>query len=109
MDRQQKLGHRINWTDTEGSNGLDKGPRHNRCHLFVPIAVIGIMNHHHHRRRHRHHHHHHHHHQFMMPVPVCLCIYFLRILHVVCIVWNSVNGHSFFMSKPSKSSLDDFV
>jgi len=26
MDRQCKKGHRINWTVTEGSNGLDKGP-----------------------------------------------------------------------------------
>src|SRR6218665_3122198 len=27
VDRQYKGGHRINWTDIEGSNGLDKGPR----------------------------------------------------------------------------------
>jgi len=27
MDKQCEGGHRINWTDIEGSNGLDNGPR----------------------------------------------------------------------------------
>jgi len=27
MDRQYKWRHSITWTDTEGSNGIDKGPR----------------------------------------------------------------------------------
>src|SRR6218665_4155824 len=26
-----------------------------------------------------------------------------------CIVWNSISYHTFYMSKPSESSLDDFV
>jgi len=27
MDKQYKWGYRISWTETEGSNGLDKGSR----------------------------------------------------------------------------------
>ena len=44
MDRQCKGGHRINWTDIEGSNGLDKGVERTednpwRSFIRIPIGA----------------------------------------------------------------------
>src|SRR6218665_2275898 len=43
MGRQHKCGHRINWTDIEGSDGLDQRTEDNGGHSFIPITAKWLV------------------------------------------------------------------